>query len=189
MIRGLLSSLFVVALFVTLGEGAEAPKAQSPKGSTTSAPLRDPEYFVVATMTNNNQKYPAMIYGDCFQRGATKLECKLIQIRFALDEWEKDSYNLHIDVFSPTFTRISENGQWVSREGPDSACGRVDISTLEPGGGGSFNWTFTSNQIYTDRSGPLCEKLPREEIETFSWKNPPVMIGGKKIRVRRASIR
>jgi hypothetical protein len=59
----------------------------------------------------------------------------------------------------------------------------VDVTTLEADPrGAEVLWTYTSRQLYTNKTGPLCDKLYGEEKETFSWKNPPVTIGGKKFR-------
>ena len=183
MLMDVLRSLLLIGLFVSLGEAAEAPKVQKPQASAKPSPD-----IGVATMRNNDPKMPALISGQCIKKGDKQLQCTFVQTIIArahLTDIEQDDFNnLIISVFRHTFTRTFDTGQWVSTEGPGGICGVLNVVTLEPeperGEGPAGLWTYTSHQIYTNTADPLCKGLPKEAKETFTWKNPPVTIGGKK---------
>ncbi|PYR42323.1 MAG: hypothetical protein DMF93_06120 [Acidobacteria bacterium] len=57
----------------------------------------------------------------------------------------------------------------MSREGPDGACGVVDVATLKDGGG--VRWTLELRKIVTRRdASPQC-RAADEPLETLSWQN------------------
>ena len=188
MLRAVLRSLLLIGLFVNLGEAAERPKVQKPKGASKPSPN-----IGVATMRNNDSKRPAMISGNCIKKGDKQLQCSFVQAIFVHETLggieQEDLFNLGIFIFRPTFTRTFDTGQWVSTEGPGgvgfgSICGVKDIVTLEPEPGHEEGpaslWTYTSHRIATNTADPLCKGVPKEAKETYSWKNPPLAIGGKK---------
>ena len=62
-----------------------------------------------------------------------------------------------------------QGADWVSREGPDGACGVVDVATLKDGGG--VRWTLELRKIVTRRdASPQC-RAADEPLETLSWQN------------------
>jgi len=61
-----------------------------------------------------------------------------------------------------------QGADWVSREGPDGACGVVDVATLKDGGG--VRWTLELRKTATKRDGaPECRA--DEPPETLTWQN------------------
>ena len=174
----LVSSLLLLLRIasVSLGEAAEGLQ-KTPLQRLKDSPLR-----IVASLKNNNQKFPAMISGECRKKDAKQLQCNLVQNRFV--PRQDGSYDLQVSIFRQTFRRSSDTAQWVSREGPAGMCGLVDVTTLEedpelP----DFVSTYSSLQIYTNRVGVLCKDLPNEEKETFlrqMGKNP-LTVGSNKI--------
>ena len=190
----ILASLLLIGLFVDLGKSAEVLSEEKSKAPLKTFPS---QVIFVSTMKNNNSKNPGMISGQCTKKRVDQLplneglelllkdrleqlECKFVQALYTIKQ-RGDAYSVHISVFRQTFTRTSNTAQWVSTEGPRGLCGEVDISTLESGSGDDHLWTYTSRRVYTDTLTQPCKELPKETKETFSWKNPALTIGGKKL--------
>ena len=61
-----------------------------------------------------------------------------------------------------------QGADWVSREGPDGACGVVDVATLKDGGG--VRWTLEMRKMATKRdAAPQCRA--DEPSEILTWQN------------------
>ena len=58
---------------------------------------------------------------------------------------------------------------WVSREGPDGACGVVDVATLHDGGG--VRWTMEIRKEVTRRDASAQCRAADEPRDTLSWQN------------------
>ena len=64
--------------------------------------------------------------------------------------------------------------RWVSNEGPNGACGIVEVTTLEedPRGGGIL-WTMDSQKIVTNRNAnELCKVFDNEPPDHLTWRDP-----------------
>jgi len=62
--------------------------------------------------------------------------------------------------------------RWVSNEGPNGACGLIEITTVEedPNGGGVL-WTMTSQKIVTNKNAnDFCKAFDGEPREDLTWK-------------------
>ena len=58
-------------------------------------------------------------------------------------------------------------GKWVSTQGPDGACGVIDVATLSDGGG--VRWTMEIRKTVTTREAADCKV--DEPLVQLGWQN------------------
>ena len=107
--------------------------------------------------------------GDCeLDAGGKRMACTFQQVFLTTTPLAPDTCLITTNRYARTFDRESPT-RWVSREGPDTTCGLLDVATLEDGGGG--RWTLEMRKVATRTDASASCAALQAERETLSWQN------------------
>jgi hypothetical protein len=100
-------------------------------------------------------------------RSGRAMTCRFQQLFLTTSPVAPDTCLATTNTYDRRFEK--QGADWVSREGPDGACGLVDVATLKDGGG--VRWTLEMRKIATKRdASPQC-RAADEPPEVLSWQN------------------
>jgi hypothetical protein len=107
--------------------------------------------------------------GECdIDQSGNTMECQFQQVFLTTSDLAPDTCLVTTNRYERTFTKQSSR-LWVSNEGPEGACGVVDVATLQDDGG--VRWTMDTRKIVTKADASLLCRGLDEQPETLSWQN------------------
>jgi hypothetical protein len=143
-----------------------------PHGSLAQiATGRPPRSHVVIPFLANATKPADLDFqgGEC-ERDASgnRMDCTFQQVFLTTSDLAPDTCLITTNRYERTFRRDTAT-RWVSTEGPEGACGLLDVSTLQSDGG--VKWTMETHKVMTKRdASPACQSSD-PQAETLSWQN------------------
>jgi len=107
--------------------------------------------------------------GECeLDSSGTRLACTFQQVFLTTSRVAPDTCLITTNRYDRVFQRESA-GRWVSSEGPDGACGLLDVATLQDDGG--VRWTMEMRKVVTKGdAAPAC-RAGDSQAERLSWEN------------------
>ena len=146
---------------VKLGSSPAPPQGQ-PAASSSSHVIIP---FLANASRPGDLDYQA---GECDvdAKGAT-MACEFQQVFLTVSGVDAQTCLVTTNRYVRDFTKQGPT-RWVSREGPEGACGVEDIATLDDGGG--VRWTMEMRKVATRKDAtPSCGGS--ETQETLSWRD------------------
>jgi len=98
----------------------------------------------------------------------SRMTCAFQQLFLTTSSVAPDTCLVTTNRYDRVFRRDSPN-QWVSREGPEGACGLLDVATLTDDGG--VKWTMELKKEVTRKEGSVACLTMKVQPEVFSWRN------------------
>ena len=151
--------------FVAIGQGSLS-SAGAPQSSSVEAraPLTIP--FLANTRKPADLDFAA---AECdVAENGERMTCRFRQVFLTTSAVDSASCVITTNGYERIFRRETSS-RWVSQSAPSGACGVVETTTLEDGGG--TRWTMTIQSATTVRSSqPEC-LAGSQEPDVYDWQN------------------
>ncbi len=107
--------------------------------------------------------------GECeVEPSGLRMQCAFEQVFLTASPLNADTCLVTTNRYELRFDKQAE-GRWISREGPEGACGIVDETTLRDEGG--VRWTLENRKVVTTPRGAAACGQVDQAVETLSWQN------------------
>lgn len=100
--------------------------------------------------------------------GGSRMTCTFQQLFLTISPVSADTCLVTTNRYDREFRRDSPT-RWINREGPEGACGLLDVVTLTNDGG--IKWTMELKKEVTRKDGSAACLAMKPETEVFSWQN------------------
>ena len=142
-----------------------ASNTAPPQGRPAASAANASSHVVIPFLANASRPgdldYQA---GECdVDAKGTTMACEFQQVFLTVSGVDTQTCLVTTNRYARDFTKQSPT-RWMSREGPEGACGIEDIATLDDNGG--VRWTMEVRKVAT-RKDAAC----RDEQETLSWRD------------------
>ena len=102
------------------------------------------------------------------EAGGSRMTCEFQQVFLTTTPVTPDTCLVTTNRYDREFRRDSPN-RWINREGPEGACGLLDVVALTSEGGAK--WTMELKKEVTRKEGSAACQTMKPETEVFSWQN------------------
>jgi hypothetical protein len=155
----------VAAAILAFGVWHQPPFAQSPAPS--------PRRVIIPFLANATRPEDLEFEGAECDRDAAgnRMECTFQQVFLTTSAIVPDTCLVTTNRYTRTFdlSIATPPHRWVSRQGPDGACGIVDTLTLHDGG--DSKWTMEMRKVATKRDAGAACGTTETGPEILSWQN------------------
>jgi len=127
-----------------------------------------PSHIVIPFLVNATESPIEFEGAECeLDSNGTRLACTFQQVFLTTSGIAPDTCLVTTNRYDRVFRRESAT-RWVSTDGPDGACGLLDVATLQDEGG--VRWTMETHQVVTKRDASAC-RADHSQAERLSWEN------------------
>jgi hypothetical protein len=151
----------------TVALGAASFWIQKPLAQT---PTPQPLHLTIPFLANATKPADLEFEGaECVvDASGHRMTCAFQQLFLTTSPVTPDTCFVTTNSYDRDFQRDSPN-HWTSTEGPDGACGLLDVATLQDGGG--VHWTLEIKKTVTKKEPSAACLTLDVRPETFSWQN------------------
>jgi hypothetical protein len=134
-----------------------------------SANTASPTHVAIPFLANATKPAALDFEGGECERDATgnRMACVFQQVFLTTSDVAPDTCLVTTNRYERAFHRETAT-RWVSTEGPEGACGLLDVVTLQDGGG--VRWTMETHKVVTEKGAAACQAFDTQP-EVLSWQN------------------
>jgi hypothetical protein len=157
--RTFTSTTLAVVVVALLTRSAEAQGGTSPQRHVTIP-------FLANASKPADLEYEA---AECdIDADGSRMTCAFQQLFLTTSSLVDDTCLVTTNRYDRVF-RLDSPSHWISTEGPEGACGLLDVATLTDGGG--VKWTMELKKEVTLKEGSVACLTMKVPTEVFSWQN------------------